>query len=360
MVSTLKLAIAGYGLVGRRHATALAHIDGTALCAVVEPDKKSADAARADGWRVFSDLDSLFRVERPDGVILATPTPLHREQALACLDRSCPILVEKPVCVTAAQAQQIVEKSESTGVPVLVGHHRRHNPLVHKARDIIANGELGTLRSVHAQCWFYKPDAYFDAAPWRKEQGAGPVSVNLVHDIDLIRYLCGEITTVQARSAPSLRGYANEDLAVAILGFASGALGTVTVSDSIAAPWSWEMTSHEYPIYPVTAQSCYQIGGSRASLSIPDLKIWHHGETPDWWTPISATSVPRDSSDPLVNQIVHFTHVIRGETPPLVSAEEGRRTLAVIEAIQTSAKSLQMVHLPVPARCNVPAPQANG
>ena len=350
MNPTLKLAIAGYGLVGRRHATALARVGGASLCAIVEPDTGAADAARAEGLRVCTDLDCLFRAERPDGVILATPTPLHREQALACLDRSCPVLIEKPICVTAAQAQQIVEKSESTGVPVLVGHHRRHNPLIHKAHEIIANGDLGTLRSVHAQCWFYKPDAYFDTAPWRKEHGAGPVSVNLVHDIDLIRHLCGEITTVQARSTPSRRGYANEDVAVAILEFASGALGTLTVSDSIAAPWSWEMTSHEYPIYPVTAEGCYRIGGSRASLSIPDMKIWHHGETPDWWTPISATMPPRQSSDPLVNQLAHFVQVICGETPPLVSAAEGCRTLAVIEAIQTSAHDLQPVNLPTAAR----------
>ena len=166
-----------------------------------------------------------------------------------------------------------------------------------------------------------------------------------MHDIDLIRHLCGEVVSVQARAAPSKRGFENEDVASALLTFDNGAIGTITVSDSIVAPWSWEMTSRENPIYPTTSQSAYQIGGSHGSLSVPDLTLWTHGEKRHWWEPISEVPTPCDLSDPLINQIEHFAAVIRGEQEPLVSAGEGQRSMAVVDAIQTSARTGETVLL---------------
>jgi predicted dehydrogenase len=194
-------------------------------------------------------------------------------------------------------------------------------------------------------CWFYKPDDYFEAAPWRKKAGAGPISVNLVHDVDLMRHFLGEVITVQAQMAPSLRGFENEDLAAAVLRFESGAVCTITVSDSVVSPWSWELTSREYPIYPATNESCYLIGGSEGALSIPDMRLWQHEGGTSWWNPITATAMPVSSSDPLINQIAHFEQVIRGATEPLVTGEEGLKTLSVVEAIQVAAQTQQTVTL---------------
>lgn len=335
----LRLAIAGLGLVGQRHADAIGHVPGVSLCAVADPsDEGRAEAARRHvPW--YDSLQTMIERDAPDGIILSTPTKLHVEQGRACLDAGIPVLIEKPLADDLDAASGLVSYSEEVGVALLVGHHRRHNPLIRKAHQLIQEGQIGEVRAVQASCWFYKPDSYFDKAPWRKQRGAGPISVNLVHDIDLMRHLCGEVTSVQAQAAPSARGFENEDVAAALLTFENGAIGTITVSDSIVSPWSWELTSHEYPVYPVTPQSAYQIGGSHGSLSIPDLTLWSHGEQRDWWSPISATSVPRDASDPLVNQMEHFTAVIRGDEKPLVSGREGLRSLAVVDAIQRSAKT---------------------
>jgi predicted dehydrogenase len=230
-------------------------------------------------------------------------------------------------------------------VPILVGHHRRHNPIIQKAAQLIKDGAIGQVRAAQVTCWFYKPDDYFDAATWRKKAGAGPISVNLVHDVDLMRHFLGEVITVQAQMAPSLRGYENEDLAAAVLRFESGAVCTITVSDSVVSPWSWELTSREYPIYPATNESCYLIGGSEGALSIPDMRLWQHEGGTSWWSPITATAMPVSSSDPLINQIAHFEQVIRGATEPLVTGEEGLKTLSVVEAIQVAAQTQQTVTL---------------
>ena len=345
MTASVRIALAGYGLVGRRHVDAIRQVQGVELCGIVEPAIAARDEASAAGFVCHASLSTLFKQAKPDGVILATPTPLHVEQALECVERGCPTLIEKPLATSAEAGRVLIEQADAAGVPLLVGHHRRHNPLIAKARDIIASDQIGNIRAVTATCWFYKPDHYFDEAPWRKQKGAGPISVNLVHDVDLIRHLVGEVVSVQAQAAPSSRGFENEEVAAAVLRFETGAVGTISVSDSVVSPWSWEHTSAEYPVYPVTSESCYLLGGTKGALSIPDLSVWSHGATPDWWSPISATRAPRASSDPLVNQIAHFADAIRGDAEPLVSGLEGLKTLRVVEAIQQSADTGETVML---------------
>ena len=222
----------------------------------------------------------------------STPTTLHAEQGQICIDHNIPVLIEKPITDDLNDAANLVASSEAENVPILVGHHRRFNPIIERAHQMINEGAIGEVKAVHSTCWFYKPDAYFDKAPWRKQKGAGPVSVNLVHDIDLIRHLCGEISHVQAAAKAASRGYENEELSAAILQFENGGIGTVSVSDSIVSPWSWEYTSQENPVYPYSAQSSYQIGGSKGALSVPDLTFWKHDDEPDWWSPIASRMMP--------------------------------------------------------------------
>jgi len=348
MTNIIKLAVVGAGLVGQRHINAISKQKDVILVAIVEPnptkDINSLDVP------CFSNLKEMFAAISPDGVILSTPTPLHVSQGLECIERSCPVLVEKPLATSAVQAKILTDAAEHAAVPLLVGHHRRHNPLIQKAKELIISGEIGNIRALQATCWFYKPDEYFDIAPWRTQKGAGPVSVNLVHDIDLMRYFCGEIISVQAQMAPSIRGFDNEDLAAAVLKFESGVIGTVTVSDSIVSPWSWELTSREYPIYPMTSESCYLLGGSEGSLSVPDLKVWSHKGERNWWNPISGTIAPRDASDPLINQITNFADVIRGDTDALVTGLDGLKTLLVIEAIQKAAQTQNLIEVVNPSK----------
>ncbi len=335
---TSRLAIVGAGLVGVRHIEAIKSADNVALAAIVDTSESAKQIARDNQVGFYSSLDELFHKDKPDGVLLSTPTTLHLEQGLQCISAGCPVLIEKPITVTSAEAQTLVATAEKTSVPVLVGHHRRHNPLIQKAHELIAEGAIGSIRSAQGICWLYKPDDYFEIAPWRKLEGAGPISVNLVHDIDLMRYLMGDVVQVQATATKSIRGFENEDVAAAVLLFESGAIGTITVSDAIASPWSWELTAGENPAYPQTSESCLVIGGSEGSLSIPDLKLWSHAHSNSWWSPIAAQSYPRQYSDPLINQMIHFGEVIAGRESPLVSGAEGMKSLRVIEAIQDAAK----------------------
>ncbi len=334
----VSIAIVGAGLVGRRHLAALARVPGARLAAVVDPDPAAEAMAAAAGapWR--RDLADCLARDRPEAVILATPNHLHADQGRACVAAGVAVLVEKPIAEASGPARALVEAAEAAGVPLMVGHHRRHNPLVAAIKARIEAGEIGAVRAVNALCWLMKPADYF-AAAWRTGPGAGPVFINLIHDIDLMRHFAGEVIRVQAMESRAARGHAVEDAAAAVLGFASGALGTVSVSDAIVAPWSWELTAAENPAYPATGQTAYHIGGALGSIDVPAGALWRNPATPGWWEPMDRRAFPVARADPLERQIAQLAEVARGRAAPLVSGRDGLRTLLVIEALKAAAAS---------------------
>ncbi len=331
-----KIVVVGAGLIGRTHVKLVA--EHASLQAVVDPapdTKALADSHKAQ-W--FSDLRECIDTVQPDGVIVASPNGLHLEHATLCLNAGLPVLVEKPLADTVSAGQKIVDLSSSTDVPVLVGHHRRHSPVIAAAHDLVTAGRLGRIVAANAMFWLNKPDDYFNME-WRTKAGGGPVYINLIHDIDLLQYLCGPIQSVQAQEASDVRGFEVEDTSAVIVQFENGALGTITVSDTVSAPWSWELTSGENPVYPKTNQSCYMIGGTKGALSLPDLRVWSHVGAQSWWSPIEPRDISVAKADPVAAQFLHFLDVISGRAEPCVTAADGLRNIRVLEAIKTAAST---------------------
>jgi predicted dehydrogenase len=237
MSAPVRLSVMGAGLIGKRHIEHILARPEAVLSSIVDPMPAARELAvslQVDWFPSFQDSEN-----RPDGVVVATPNQMHVANGMDCIAAGIPALIEKPLADDVVAAQALVEASERAGVPVLTGHQRRHNPMIQRAKEEIDSGRLGQIVSVHGMFWLIKPDDYFDVA-WRREKGAGPVFLNLIHDVDLLRYLCGDIVAVQAAQSNRLRGNAVEETAVMILHFASGALGTVNLSDAIQSPWSWE------------------------------------------------------------------------------------------------------------------------
>ncbi len=328
--------MAGAGLVGRAHAEIVSRT--VRLDAIIDPDPDAGRVAESHGAEWHPDLTEYLRTGRPDGAIVAAPNHLHLPLAVACLKAGVPVLVEKPLAHGIAEARSLVQASRAAGVPVLVGHHRRHSPIAEMARDAIEGGRIGRVVAVNAMFWLNKNDDYFNVE-WRVRAGGGPVCINLIHDIDLLQHFCGPITSVQARVSHDVRGLEVEDTGAMIFEFASGALGTASVCDATSAPWSWELTAGENPIYPQTDQSCYQIAGTTGALSVPDLTAWTHAGPEGWWSPITQERIAVVHEDPMVRQFNHFLDIILSGVPPLVTVEDGFRNIEVIEAVHAAAKS---------------------
>lgn len=328
-----RLAVIGAGAIGRKHIEVIQHASDATLVALADPSEQARELATDLGVAWFADVEEMLDEIRPDGVINATPNTLHVPCALACVTRGIPVLVEKPVAESPERARELVDAALADDVPVLVGHHRRHNALTAAAKTLIDSGKLGKIVAVSAHWLLQKPDDYFDVS-WRREPGAGPLLVNLVHDIDLMRYLLGEIEEVQAMASSETRGFANEDSAVVNLRFARGTLGSAVLSDCSVSPWSWEMNSAENPIYAHTPENCYLISGTLGALAIPQMRWWRYGEKSGWHEPLISETLHIDAIDPFILQLNHFIAVIRGEATPIIDAADALRSLEVIDEIR--------------------------
>ena len=336
-----KLAVIGAGLIGRRHIALVAENGLCDLVAVCDPAPEVAETAAAYNTSYYQDVETMLDAEQIEGVVVATPTNLHTPIGIQCAERGVHLLVEKPIAGTVADGVALVEAAEQHNVHLLVGHHRRHNPLVQTARDIVQSGTIGALVGVTAMFTLLKPDDYFDVE-WRTRPGAGPVLTNLIHDIDNLRFICGDIKTVYAVSSSATRGFAVEDTASVTLTFANGALGSVLVSDATPSPWSYEFTAGENPVYPYTGQDCYRFCGTAGSLGFPSMTLWRYpeGKRAGWFQPLGQNRlIAPPSVSPLSAQITHFCRVMAGEVRPLITGVEGLKTLAVTQAVFESARS---------------------
>jgi predicted dehydrogenase len=347
-----RIAVAGAGYIGQAHMAAVQAEPGCTLSAVVDPSPAAAGAAARAGVPLYPSIEALLARDRPDGLVLATPNALHVPQALQCVDAGLPVLLEKPVATTVAEARTLLARVQQTGARVLVGHHRAHSPIMAKARQVVASGQLGRLVAVMGSATFYKPDSYFADGPWRRAPGGGPILLNMVHEVHNLRMLCGEITQVQAMASQAVRGFAVEDTVSMGLRFANGVLGSFLLSDTAACARSWEQTSQENPAYPSYAdEDCYVLTGSNGSLSVPTmrLKTYPRPEERSWWKPFEVGQVGLVREDPIQRQMAHFAAVVRGEAEPLVDVHDGLQNLAVTEAIVQAAASGRTVDIPEPA-----------
>ncbi len=338
-MAAVRIAVIGAGTIGRTHIQVLrSGSPDFTLAAVADPSPAAAAEAQRLGYDIFSNFEEVLDRAKPDGAIVAVPNQMHVAVGLTCVARRLPILMEKPVADDVASALDLVEAAEQAGVPMLVGHHRRHNPIMRKAAEIIAGGGIGRVVAVNGLWLSHKPRPYFDVA-WRKEPGGGPVLINAIHDIDCLRMLCGDVESVSAATGNANRGFAVEDTAAAVLRFRSGALGTLLVSDTVSAPWSWEWGSRENPDRPIEPENCYLVAGTLGSLSVPMLQHrWHTPGEESWNTPLKQMHVPFRPADAYHEQMRNFCGVIRGTEEPVLSGRDGTATLATTLAITESAR----------------------
>lgn len=341
---TTQIAVIGAGVIGRTHIDRISRLEGIGLAAIADPTDAGRALANSLGVPWFADHMQMLDNVKPQGVVVATPNECHVPMALDCLARGIAALVEKPIADTVVEAQALVDAQTSTGVPILVGHHRRHNPINRRARELIDAGRLGRVVSANVMSTVFKPDAYFDMA-WRRKKGGGPVLINLIHEIDMLRFLLGEIDSVQAISSNGVRGFEVEDTAAAVLRFDSDALGTLVLSDTTSSPWCWDFCAAEQDQYPRQEVQSHFIAGTHGSLSLPDLAFWSYRGERNWHAEMTREQSMVHKLDPYALQLQHFKAVIAAREAPLCSALDGLRTLQATLAVTDAAQTGKSVSL---------------
>jgi len=344
-MKNITIGVIGAGLIGRKHLRKLAERSDYDLVGIADANVDQV-AAEHPKTRVFADYRQLLDETRPEAVIIASPNQLHAETGIECARRGIDILIEKPVTDTLESAAALLAEVRNSGIKSLVGHHRRHHLQVRTLKALLGEGRIGDIVGVSAIWATHKPESYFEVALWRRQAGGGPVLINLIHEIDFLRFTIGEIVAVEAIASNRQRGFAVEDAAAALIEFDNGALGTFFISDSVVSPWTMEQGLGEAVEFPFSGQGSYRLMGRRGSLEFPNLVQWAQaGGAQDWSQPIHAQHIHAGTIDPYVAQLDHFRDLIRGKTPSLQPVEDGARSLIATLAIAEAATAGRRIEL---------------
>jgi len=335
--------IIGGGMIAAFHAQAIQRMEGGELGAIYARNpQKAKELGERYQCKFYSNLNDFLADDSIDIVTIATPSGAHLEPTIAAARAKKHIICEKPLEVTPARIQQMIDVAEEEGVTLSGVFNRRFNPAVAALKEAVEEGRFGTLSLCDAQIKWFRSQAYYDSASWRGTMaldGGGALMNQSIHTIDLLLYLVGNVKRLSASMA--LLTHENievEDTAVAILEFENGARGTIQGSTSC-----WSSTGH-----PAEIQLC----GSDGSVFLQDdgFRVWDFREKnkQDIYVKdnlMQSSGVGLGANDPnAINLIGHqrnfedVVQAIESGRKPLITGEEAMRSVRLIDAIYRSAK----------------------
>jgi predicted dehydrogenase len=346
MGTPVRIAFIGAGVMGRHHLSVAERNPDIEIAGVAEFSPETREKLAARGIATFADHKEMLATVKPDGVVISTPNAYHAPAAIDCIEAGAVPLIEKPVADTLKAGLRLRQALAGTDLPALVGHHRRHNPIIAAAAAHVRAGGLGRVLALNGMWLRRKPDEYYKEA-WKTDPtlGGGTLLINAIHDFDSLRAICGEIESVQAVTSSASRCFAVEDTAAVLLKFKSGALGTFVISDNVVAPWCWEMTSQEDPRFAWQSEDCYVICGMEGSLAVPTLETWTNVPNAGRDATFVRRKLYHVAAESMELQMAHFVRVIRREEEPLVSVDSALGTLAATLAVSLSAKDGKPVRI---------------
>lgn len=343
-MDVIRVGLVGAGSIGNRHIEAIDAVSEIALEAIADPSPNALKIGAKRSIPVFADAEAMLTAGGIDAVIIATPTQRHHQDVMVALAHKKTVLVEKPITATMQEADEITQFAAEQGCQVLVGHQRRYYPCAVKAREIVMSGRIGTLMAVTGQWTTRKDDAYY-TPEWRRDEKAGPILTNLIHEIDLLRFICGDIASVCAEISHHDQQFAKEDVVAMSMKFANQAVGSFVLSDRTPTPWTWEMALGENVKFPKTGQNAVRFMGTKGALDFPNLVLWtHESDNGDWHDEIVPHSIETPFIDAYIAQCKHLCAVTRGTETPIIDARNGSKSLdATLAAARAAASGTRII-----------------
>ena len=342
MSNKARIASIAVGMIGEVHARYLATEELCEYVAICDPDPSKKTLADKYGVPFYADYREMIAKEKLDGVVVSVPNEDHAAVGTYCADHCLHILMEKPIGPTVEDAEQIIEAAEKNNVQLTVGHHRRFNPLMVAMKGILARGELGKLVGISMLWGMYKPAEYFVQGAWRtKKPGGGPILINLIHEIDNLRYLYGEIESVYAEVSNAARGFEVEDTVALTLRLKDNVLANVLLSDTVPSIWAYEATMGEFDHFEPGGGNIYHFFGNKASLAFPEMLRISYPEDGHWsWrNPFTREPLDLKKGNPYPAQIRSFCNVVLGNESPRTTGRDGLQTLKVAMAVGESGRT---------------------
>lgn len=354
------IAILGCGKVAHLHAKAVQNLPNARLAGVWSRSAKSAETFAAQyNVPFYTKIDELIQKENIDLAIICTPHPFHLEPAEIAAANGANILVEKPLASTLEDADKIIEVCKNAGVKLGVISQRRWYAPVKRVKDAIDAGKIGkpVFGTINMLGW--RDQKYYDADEWRgtwKMEGGGVLVNQAPHQLDILLWFMGEIDEVYGLWKNLNHPYIEvEDTAVAIVKFKNGGIGNIIVSNSQKPGIYGKVHVHGENGASVGVQTdggAMFIAGMSGILEPPVNDIWTvPGEEEMLAKWKDEDSAHFSSKDPMIfymeRQIEDFLQAIENNTEPLVTGEDGRRTVELFTAIYRSTRDNKPVKFPL-------------
>ena len=334
---TFHVGLIGGGNISETHARAARAILGVEIAAIYGTNsEKVRKLCGEHGGKPYSDF-ATFLTHRPmDVVIIGSPSGVHASQGIAAAKQGLHVLTEKPIDISTRRADELIETAARAGVKVGVIFQDRMKPQVRQLKDWIDRRLLGKPLLVDARVKWYRAPEYYANSRWRGTlalDGGGALMNQGIHTIDLLLWLLGDVSRVQARVATQLHSIESEDTATALLQFASGAMGV------------FQATTAAYPGYPRRVE----ISGSEGTVVLEHDRIVAVDlrNVPAEATKFAERDENQSGSSPVVSDfrghqavIEDFLFAIQKGSTPACDGHEGRRSLALVEAIYRAAPPL--------------------
>ena len=337
-----RVAFVGCGRISGNHFDAIAKIDGlrlTAACDIIEERARAAGGKNGVPW--FTSYEEMLAKAECDVVVVATPSGLHPEHGAMAAKAGKHVVTEKPMAISLEGADALVDACDSAGVHLFVIKQNRLNAPVQLVKRAIDKGRFGKIYLANTTVRWARPQEYYDQAPWRgtRKMDGGAFMNQASHYVDLIQWLGGPVESVVAKKATLARKIEMEDTGVAVLKFASGAIGTIEVT---------------MLTYPKNLEGSFTILGEKGAVKIGGTAVntiehWEFAEPdPDDDLVPAASSYP-----PNVYGYGHERYyrnvmaVLRGGAKAETDGRAGRKSLELILAIYRAAETGMEVKLPL-------------
>ena len=348
---TYGFGVVGCGVIGPRHAEVADALPNARFvaCTDIIPDRAKA-LAQAHGGDFEPGLDALLSRDDVDVVSVCVPSGLHAEIGVRAAESGKHLVVEKPIDISLEAADRLIDGVQTAGVEMTVISQHRFDPGLVELRRLLDAGSLGRLVLGDARVKWYRSQAYYDSSDWRGTwalDGGGALMNQGVHYTDLLRWCMGPVSEVTAITATEAHEMETEDVALAVMRFSSGALGTLEASTAV------------FPGF----RERLEVSGTEGTVVVEDGMIVareftsEHSDVGLYGARVtsdaadagaSGASNPASiSNDAHASQVADLLAAIDEGRPPLMTGGEARNALELVLAIYESARRRCPVDLPL-------------
>jgi UDP-N-acetyl-2-amino-2-deoxyglucuronate dehydrogenase len=352
MTRKLQFGIIGCGVIGRLHAEAISTLPDAQLVAVADIiPERAQKLAKEFHATPYTDFQEMLAREQLDVVDVCTPSGMHGDHARQVMRSGRNVIVEKPMEISRVAIEEMLRVQQETGVKMAVISQHRFDPDTGQVYNLIKEQAFGRLVLGNALVPWWRSQAYYDSGAWRgtwELDGGGVLMNQSIHSIDVLQWLMGPVKSIFAYTDTLVHRMETEDVAVAVLRFANGALGTIAATTGA---------------YPGTGTRI-EIYGDKGSAVIEDDRLsylhlarddseevgpYGAGREQRAPTPPAGPSAAQNPAALAIRshalQIEDMIRAIRENGSPLVDGSAAKHPVEIILGIYESARTHREVTL---------------